>query len=123
MDMDASRMPTQQNNIMTIREAFALVSGCEIDPEVILTVQTVPWHDGFGMRSGWHYIWAAAKGNDISVFKAELGGWVNAGIHFSLPNPTLDISDADAFANLGVLPEPVRSAVLIARGPGIATCH
>lgn len=108
---------------MTIKEAFSLVQGCEIDPEVILTVQTIQWHDGVGVRSGWNYIWAAVHGNSTSVFKAEQGGWVGAGIHFSLPSPVLDVSEADAIANLNVLPEPIRSAVLIARGPGIETTH
>jgi len=108
---------------MTIKDAFSLVQGCEIDPEVILTVQTVPWHDGLGLQSGWYYLWAAVKDRSISVFKVEQGGWVGAGIHFSLPSPVLDISEADAFANLDVLPEPIRSAVLVARGPGIETTH
>lgn len=115
--------PRATNFIMTIKEAFSLVQGCAIDPEVILTVQTIPWHDGVGLRSGWNYIWAAVKGRSTSVFKIDQGGWVGAGIHFSLPSPVLDVSEADAFANIDVLPEPIRSAVLVARGPGIETTH
>lgn len=98
---------------MTIKQAFSLVHGCNIFPDAIITVQSTPWYDE--LRSGWEHRWVAVQDRDTFVFDREQGGWVKAGLHFKVARPAPDFSSADAFDNIEVLPEPIRSAVRIAK--------
>jgi len=103
---------------MTIKEAFNLVPGCNVEAEARITCIAVYHDDGYS--HGWRHVYVKVVDTIVKVFSASRGGWIKPepDVHrFRIPKTVLDISQASAFDNIELLPGPIRSAAMIKRGP------